>query len=141
MSGRWLLVAMVIGVSTLAGCSGGGSGSGPVTPAPTATSAAASSPPVTEPAVTAPAADTFVDVVRARLPEVALDRRDEEIQAIADAACADLAAGKDADDVVAAARSLGTLDAGATDHATARELIKLAIDLTCPEQARRVDEF
>ena len=83
----------------------------------------------------------FVDVVRAQLPDVAVDRRDEELQAVADQACAALADGKDADGIVAQTRSLGTADAEATDQATARELIKLAIDTTCPDQDRRVDEF
>jgi hypothetical protein len=85
--------------------------------------------------------ESFVDVVRSRLPEVAADRRDEEIQAIADRACTALSGGADAGTIVAETRALGTLDAEATDHATARELIKLAIDTTCPDQDRRVDEF
>ena len=98
------------------------------------------STPAPPPSATAAAAG-FVSVVRAQLPEVARDRADGDIQAIADSACADLAAGRSADDVVAATRSLGTLDAEATDQATARELIKLAIDTTCLDQAARVDEF
>lgn len=91
--------------------------------------------------VAADGAATFVTTVQAKVPEVALDRREEEIAAIAQQACADLAAGKDADAVVAAARSLGTADAEAADQATARELVKLAIDTVCPDQSRRVDEF
>ena len=83
----------------------------------------------------------FVSVVREQLPEVAVDRRDDEIAAVAEQACASLAAGDDADAVVAGTRSLGTADAEAVDHATARELIKLAIDTVCPDQDRRVDEF
>ena len=83
----------------------------------------------------------FVSVVRERLPEVAVDRRDDEIAAVAGQACASLAAGDDAETVVAGTRSLGTADAEAVDHATARELIKLAIDTVCPDQDRRVDEF
>jgi multidrug efflux pump subunit AcrA (membrane-fusion protein) len=83
----------------------------------------------------------FVSVVRARLPDVAIDRRDEEIEAVAEQACASLAAGKRADAVVAETRSLGTADAEATDQATARELIKFSIDTVCPTQAKRVDEF
>jgi hypothetical protein len=66
---------------------------------------------------------------------------EQEIQAIADTACADLAGGKDSDTIVDAARTLGTVDAEATDHVTARELVKLAIDTTCLDQAPRVDEF
>jgi hypothetical protein len=77
----------------------------------------------------------FVAVVRREMPDVALDHRDEEIAAIAEQACAALAAGRPADAVVAAVRTYGT------DQATARELVKLAIDTVCPEQDRRVDEF
>jgi hypothetical protein len=87
------------------------------------------------------AAEGFVGVVRGRLPEVAVDRRDDEIQAIADQACGALAGGTEADEIVTGTRALGTPDAEATDQATARELIKLAIDTTCPDQDRRVDEF
>jgi hypothetical protein len=79
--------------------------------------------------------------VQARVPDVAVDRRDEEIGAIAQQACASLAAGKSAAALVAETRSLGTADAEATDQATARELIKLAIDTVCPDQDGRVDEF
>lgn len=91
------------------------------------------------PAAAAPA--PFADVVRLRLPEVATDRRDDELQAIADRACTALSGGADADTIVTETRTLGTLDAEATDPATARELIKVAIDTTCPDQDRRVDEF
>ena len=83
----------------------------------------------------------FVRVVRARVPEVAAGRTTAEIAAIATAACKALRAGRSADAVQAQARSLGTLDAEATDDATARELVKLAIDTTCLDQARRVDQF
>jgi Protein of unknown function (DUF732) len=153
MGRRWPLVAVVVAVYALAGCSSDASDSGKGTPQRPATSSTATgeatvgsgdSPeaPTTAPR-TAAASRTagFVEVVRGKVPEVAVDRRDQEIQAIADSACADLAAGKEADDIVADTRSLGTLDAEATDQATARELIKLAIDTTCPEQAKRVDEF
>jgi hypothetical protein len=43
--------------------------------------------------------------------------------------------------VIAETRTLGTADAEATDEATARELVKLAIDTVCLDQAKRVDEF
>jgi hypothetical protein len=82
-----------------------------------------------------------VAVVRARVPDVANGRTDAEIAAVARTACRNLARGTSADDVVAQAQSLGTLDAEATDQATARELVKLAIDTVCLDQARRVDEF
>ncbi|GIE82083.1 hypothetical protein Aph02nite_80330 [Actinoplanes philippinensis] len=80
-------------------------------------------------------------VVRAQLADIAAGRQDAEIQAIADTACAALAAGNSTDEIVDTTRTLGTLDAEATDHATARELIKLAIDTTCLNQRARVDEF
>jgi hypothetical protein len=83
----------------------------------------------------------FVTVVRSALPEVAAGRTDDEIAAVGTDACAGLADGHPADDVVAQAQSLGTLDAEATDPATARELVKLAIDRICLDQAGRVDEF
>jgi hypothetical protein len=82
-----------------------------------------------------------VSVVRAQLTDIAADRSDADIQAIADTACAGLAAGRSTDEIVDTTRALGTLDAEATDHATARELIKLAIDTTCFDQRSRVDEF
>ncbi|SDS59235.1 hypothetical protein [Actinoplanes derwentensis] len=85
--------------------------------------------------------DSFVGVVRAQLPEIAEGRTDRQIQAIADTACTGLAAGESGDTIVDTTRTLGTADAEATDHATARELIKLAIDTTCLPQAPRVDEF
>jgi hypothetical protein len=75
------------------------------------------------------------------VPDVAAGRTDAEIAAVARTACRDLAARRSADDVVAQAQSLGTADAEATDQATARELVKLAIDTVCLDQARRVDEF
>jgi hypothetical protein len=83
----------------------------------------------------------FVRVVRARVPEVAAGRTTAEIAAIASRACRSLRAGREAGAVQAEARSLGTLDGEATDDATARELVKLAIDTTCLDQASRVDEF
>ena len=141
MTKRWLAAAAL--VLALGGC-GDDDVTTPVNvPVPTATSAAP------EPAATVTASsgrsaggpDAFVAAVRRALPEVAADRRDEEIAAIAEQACSALAGGGDADTVVAHTRTLGTLDAEATDQATARELIKLAIDTVCPGQDRRVDEF
>jgi hypothetical protein len=82
-----------------------------------------------------------VAVVRAKIPEVARGRTNKEIAAVALRACVGLAAGRSADQIVAEAQSLGTVDATATDQATARELVKLAIDTVCPDQAARVDEF
>jgi hypothetical protein len=75
------------------------------------------------------------------VPDVAAGRTTSEIAAIATTACRSLRAGRPAERITAEARSLGTLDAEATDDATARELVKLAIDTTCLDQARRVDQF
>lgn len=83
----------------------------------------------------------FVAVVQARMPEIAMDRRDEEIAAIAEQACASLADGKEAGRIVAETRTLGMGETKATDRAGARELIKLAIDTVCPDQDRRIYEF
>jgi Protein of unknown function (DUF732) len=159
MTRRWLVAVTLL--AALAGC-------GDRTQPPSATTASApvsvTASPSSAPATATPTAtrrspapvrttghtsagsgdaglDAFVAVVRSRVPEVAADRRDEEIEAVARQACASLAAGKDADALVAETRALGTLDAEATDQATARELIKLAIDTVCPAQKDRVDEF
>lgn len=145
MTRRWLAAALttgVIAVAALAGCDGD--------PTPGDASPPSSSPPSS--AGTTPAGDpevddadpgsaAFVAAVRAKLPEIATDRRDEEIGAIAEQACAGLSAGLTGDQIVAETRTLGTEDASATDQATARELIKLAIDKVCPDEAKRIDEF
>ena len=140
MTKRWLTTAVL--VLALGGCSD--DVTTPVNvPVPTATSTAP------EPAATVTAStgrsaavpDAFVAAVRRALPEVAADRRDEELAAVAEQACSELADGEDADTVVGHTQTLGTLDGQATDQATARELIKLAIDTVCPGQDRRVDEF
>jgi hypothetical protein len=159
------MLAVAVAGCVLTGCTSTTTNSGEAAGTPTAPASSAASPaPVPGTATSAPAQaaasapalapasagpgsgtkngpDSFVGVVRAKLPEVAVDRRDEEIQAIADSACSGLIAGKTADDVIAAARTLGTVDAEATDHATARELVKLAIDTTCFGERDRVDEF
>ena len=85
--------------------------------------------------------EAFVLGVRAELPEVAAGRTGEQIARIAAVACRDLAAGVPAAQIESAARSLGSLDAEAVDPATARQLVRLAIDTACLDQAPRVDEF
>ena len=134
---------LVVAVFTLTGCADDGTEPVTSTPPPAAeATAAAVTPAVPDTAASATGrVSGFVAVVRDKVPEVAAGRSDAEIQAVADAACADLAAGKDGDAIVDSTRALGTVDAEATDHVTARELIKLAIDTTCLDQARRVDEF
>jgi hypothetical protein len=83
----------------------------------------------------------FVTVVRQDVPDVAEGRTDDEIVAVARTACEGLSIDAPAAAVVADVRSLGTLDADATDQATARELVKLAIDTVCPDQSPRAGEF
>jgi len=137
MTTRWLATAALL--VALGGCSDGAGTRPADAPAPVTTPAAT---PATSASVReAVGPDAFVAGVRRSLPEVAADRRDEEITAIAAKACTALAGGEDADAVVAGTRTLGTPDAEATDEATARELVKLAIDTVCPDQDRRVDEF
>ncbi|GGN64241.1 hypothetical protein GCM10010112_24230 [Actinoplanes lobatus] len=135
-------VAAILAVCVLAGCTGGsGTPKSSKTTGPTRTTVKATTKPSPNPVVTASGPSRFVLVVKQELPEIAKDRTDQDIQAISDTACAALAAGDSADEIVAVTRSLGTLDAEATDQATARELIKLAIDSDCLKQATRVDEF
>lgn len=80
--------------------------------------------------------DGFVADVRSQVPEVALDRRDEEIEEIARQTCAALSAGKKAAAVVTQAEELAGVD-----RASAEKLIKLAIDTVCPAEQNRADEF
>jgi outer membrane receptor protein involved in Fe transport len=149
---RTWLVPIIVAVLGTGGC---GDDEPPATGAPptTATPAtAAAAPTADEPSSATPRATRtatvatgvpreFVTIVRDSLPEVAAGRTDDEISGLARQICSGLAAGDPADDLVATTRSLGTADAEATDHATARELIKLAIDVACPGEADRVDEF
>lgn len=86
-------------------------------------------PPALDPAA-------FVRVVQASVPELAVDRRDEEIAAVAEQSCSSLAAGQDADTLVTETRNTA-----AVDRATARELIKLSIGTVCPAQQKRAREF
>ncbi|MET8151475.1 DUF732 domain-containing protein [Actinoplanes sp. NPDC049668] len=77
----------------------------------------------------------FVAAVQNRLPELAVDHRDEEIAEIAGQACTSLAAGEGARTIVAGTERFGT------DEETAHKLIKMAIDNVCPDQDRRLEEF
>ena len=109
---------------------------------------ATAKPTTAEPTATTPVADpataqtyAFVGVVREKLPELGNGRGDEEIQAMADVICNALAKDAKSEDVVDATRSLGSRDGVPIDTATANEVIKLAIDTSCPGQAPRVTEF
>jgi hypothetical protein len=155
MARRWLITAVLL--LTLGGCGDEPEAEPATVPVPATTSAApvpaspsvlasrvavAVSPARTAPRATPKAAGRdradpaeFVAVVQRTMPALALDRRDEEIAALAQQACASLAAGRSAGAVVAEVRTFGT------DQAGARELVKLAIDTVCPQQDRRVDEF
>lgn len=98
-------------------------------PSPAATPAA-TSPAVTSPAVTSSAGDPgsderFVAAVRGQLPEVAVDRRPEEIAELGGAACTFLAAGQQR---AAAAAELTGYGVTSTD---ARELVVLARTFLC----------
>jgi len=145
------VAVLVAAVALLVGCGDDGTPAPAASPTAATSAAPAQAPagtpaPSQEPSETpapdpAGGAESFVATVRAQVPDVAAGRSDAEIAAIATTACRGLAAGDSADDITAAAQSLGTLDAEATDQATARELVKLAIDTSCPDQAPRVDEF
>jgi hypothetical protein len=80
--------------------------------------------------------DGFVADVRTQVPQVAVDRRDEEIEEIAQQACPSLKAGRNAAVIVTdVERMVGV------DKATAEKLIRLAIDTVCPDQHGRADKF
>jgi ABC-type glycerol-3-phosphate transport system substrate-binding protein len=78
----------------------------------------------------------FVARVRADYPGMTVDQRDEEIVAIADQTCTALASDTGSAAVVARVRELG-----APDDATARKLIRMSIDIVCPDQDRHVGDF
>jgi hypothetical protein len=146
---KWPVVALVAVLCGLAGCTSSGSSASSSKPGKTTTTrkaepaTAKTTKATVKPTATATSTrmSEFPRVVRDRMPEIAEGRNDTELQAIADTACDGLASKKSADAIVGVTRTLGTLDAEATDHATARELVKLAIDTTCFEERGRVDEF
>jgi hypothetical protein len=128
MTRRWWVAAALL--LALGGC-GDEPATEPVTvPVPVTSEA--------DPAPTAsPSAgdEGFAAAARRELPDLLVDRRDEELLAVAQEACTGLAAGRSAGAVVAGVRAIGT------DPAGARELVRLAIPAVCPEQDRRIDEF
>jgi hypothetical protein len=148
MTTRWFLTAtsvLVLAATAVAGCGDDAPTPAPppasATPSAGASSVAASSvAPPGDDSDADPGSAAFVAAVREALPQIATDRRDEEIALIAEQACAGVSGGLTADQVIAETRTLGT-DAAATDPATARELIKLAIDKVCVDQAARADDF
>ena len=70
--------------------------------------------------------DRFVAAVQRQLPDVALDRRDEEVEALGEQACAGLRAGKTE---TAVAGEIGEQDVAPAD---ARKLVTLARSTACP---------
>jgi len=98
-------------------------------------------PATTDPATAPPPMYAFGGVVREKLPELGNGRSDDEIQAMADVICNALAKDAKSADIVDATRSMGSRDGVPIDVATANEVIKLAIDTSCPGQAPRVTEF
>lgn len=88
------------------------------------TGAAEPSPPATMDAPRLPA--EFAAAVRGRLPEVAVDRRPEEITEIGDAACAELVSGQRRGTAVSTVVGYGV------SSAEARELVRLARAHLCP---------
>jgi hypothetical protein len=134
---RFILIAAM--ALPVVGCAGPGA-----EPAP-APSPSASPAPTTNDETTAGTGDEgldgFVATVQKRMPEVVADRRDEELEAVAEQSCALLASGTDAKTVAAVARTLGTGDPHATDRTTADELVRLSIVTVCPDQKVRAHEF
>jgi len=75
------------------------------------------------------------------LADVSNGRTDQEIAAVAELACSALRSGTTPEELVALVRSLGSADATTVDEATARELVKLAIDRLCVDQAAQIDNY
>jgi hypothetical protein len=129
-----IIAAMVV---PLAGC--GAPGAHPVPPPPVSPAPSAAAEPNAGSGDRG--LDGFVATVQKRMPAVAADRRDEELEAVAEQSCALLAAGADPKTIAAVARTLGTADPEATDRATAYRLVRLSIAEVCPAQKARAAEF
>jgi Protein of unknown function (DUF732) len=129
---------IIVALATpLAGC-----GSPGTTPEPPPSVSASADPTVeTDTGTGDQGLDHFVATVQRRLPAVAADRRDEELEAVAQQSCALLASGTDAKTIAAVARTLGTSDPAATDRATADRLVEMSITEVCPSQQARATEF
>jgi hypothetical protein len=74
--------------------------------------------------------DRFVAAVQQQLPAVALDRRDEEVEALGEQACDSLAAGRKA---AAVAGEISSEGVAAPD---ARKLVTLAGTTACPSRPK-----
>ncbi|MFI7542835.1 DUF732 domain-containing protein [Actinoplanes sp. NPDC049599] len=138
MARRWLVVGVLL--LALGGCGDGNRAEPATVPVPVTGSG---NPPPSRTAVAAAVPERadgndpggFVAVVQRKRPDLAVDHREDELLALAEQACAALAAGRSADAVVADVRTFGT------DRADARVLVRLAITTVCPEQERRIDDF
>jgi hypothetical protein len=134
MTKRWLVAAALI--TTLTGCTE------PTAATPTLESTAAAPAQPGKHARQARAAaggtTAFVAAVQRGFPALTVDRRDDELAAVAEQACADLTAGRDSATVLAGVRRL---DATAIDDRIARRLVHLAVNTVCPDQDRRIGEF
>jgi hypothetical protein len=135
VTSRWLAAAVLL--AGVAGCADEAEAVPAEIPVPGVVSA-----PAAEHAVVAELTgrharrDRFVARVRAAYPGMTVDQRDEEIVAIADQACTALA--DDADSVIIVAR---TRELGAPDDVTARNLVRMAIEVVCPDQDRHLGDF
>lgn len=161
MAGRWVVAAVAL-VVTLGGCGDDTEDEPAIVPVPVTSGAspvpsgsavvaaatatggtgASAAPTAAAPvrtsadgAATAAGLAGFVAVVQREMPELIMDRRDEEIATLAQQACDSLGAGRSAGAVVDEVRTYGA------DRAAARELVKLAITTACPAQHRRATEF
>ncbi|MEU4237224.1 DUF732 domain-containing protein [Actinoplanes sp. NPDC026619] len=72
-----------------------------------------------------PALDGFLAAVQKQLPQVALDRRDEEVEALGEQACTAIAAGR------SATAAAGELSEEGVPAADARKLVALAGATVC----------
>lgn len=90
---RFALPALIASTLTLAACTG----TPAQAPAPVATvaPAATADPAHTDAGSGDPGLDRFVAAVQQKLPDVAMDRRDEEVAELGETACDALAAGQD----------------------------------------------
>jgi len=134
---RGVFVA-ICAVAVLGGCSGNADTPSAVPPSGTAEPV----PQVTDsqlPLVSRPPSplsaepdrlDRFAAAVREQLPEVAMDRRDEEVEAFGEQACRALAAGEKAPAVA------GEISSQGVTSADARKLVALAGSTACPDRPK-----
>jgi hypothetical protein len=97
----------------------------PAVPTKTATRAPAAARTLAPLATAEPRLDRFVAAVQRQMPEIAVDRREEEVAAIGELACASRAAGKRKAAVVAEIEEAGV------SAADARKLLTLAEATAC----------